>query len=200
MAKINDEDIAVARVYSRALLALAEEGGKAEEALEELAWLAEYASSDESFRHFVSSPMVDEEARASSIEKMFRGRLSDLLVDTLQVVNAKGRLSLLPAIAETYRQDHQDLRGHVDVQVATAVPLTDEIRARVVETVERFSGRQPALQEVVDPSLIGGIVLRVGDKKIDASVKNEVNKYRKLLLDLADREILGTREDALIED
>ncbi len=200
MTKVNDKEFAIARVYSRALLSLAEEQAQADEVLEELRWLDEYAASDESFGRFVSSPMIDEDARAQSLEKMFRARLSDVLVDALQVINRKGRMALLPAIVEAYRQDHRDARGSVDVHVTTAMPLDESVRQRLSDAAAGYSGRQPILHEIVDPSLIGGIVLRIGDEKVDASVKNEVHRYQKMLLDLAAREIQGTREDALIED
>ncbi len=200
MAKVNDKELAVARVYSRAMLDLAESKGQADEVLDELRWLAGQADQNEGLLHFLSSPMIDPEQRAESIDKMFRGKLSDVLVDSLQVVNRKGRLGLLPTIAETYRQDHRDLRGRVDVYVETAVPLSEALRERLRSTVSKYVGGEPSLHENVDESLIGGIVLRIGDEKVDASVKNEVRKYRSLLLDLAEREILGDREDALIED
>lgn len=200
MATFNDKELAVAKIYSRALLTLADEAGVAEEVLEELQWLSEYASDNSEFSRFISSPTIDEADRGVSLEKMFRGRLSDLVLDALLVINRKGRMALLPAVAETYRQDHRDLRGHVDVHVRTAVPLSDAMRARVKGVVARYSGLEPNLHEAVDESLIGGIVLQIGDRKIDASVTNEVNRYRKLLLALAESEILGDREDALIED
>jgi F-type H+-transporting ATPase subunit delta len=200
MSKVNDKQFAIARTYSRALLQVSEEKKQADEVLEELAWLADYASENEDFGGFVDNPLLDPGQRAGSIEKMFRGKLSDVLVDTLQVMNRKGRLEILPAVAEAYRQDHRDARNRVDVQVSTAVPLADELREKLRATLAKSTGKTPDLHEEVDPGLIGGIVLRVGDSKVDASVKNEVRKYRKLLLDLAAREILGSREDALIQD
>ena len=200
MTRVNDKEIAIARVYSRALLSLAESKGQADEVLEELRWLRRHAAEDESFGNFISSPTIDEDARAGSLEKMFRGRLSDVVVDALQVINRKGRMALLPAVTEAYRQDHRDLRGRVDVHVTTAMALDDAVKSRLKEAAANYSGRQPILHEEVDPSLVGGIVLRIGDEKVDASVKNEVHRYQKLLLDLAAREIQGTREDALIED
>ena len=200
MPKVNDKQLAIARTYSRALLQVAEEKSRAEEVLEELGWLAQYASENEPFEQFISNPLLDPGNRAGSIEKMFRGKLSDVLVDALQVMNRKGRTDILPAVAEAYRQDYRDARGRVDVSVSTAVPLSDELRQRLQATLAEETGKTPELHEEVIPDLIGGIVLRIGDQKVDASVKNEVRKYRKLLLDLAAREILGHREDALIQD
>ena len=103
MSKVNDKHIAIARVYSRSLLDLAVAQGQAEELRDELLWLAGYMSENADFSHFITSPQIDADDRVASLEKMFRGKLSDLLVDGLQVIHRKGRLDLLPTIAETYR-------------------------------------------------------------------------------------------------
>ena len=200
MPKVNDKQLAVARIYSRALLEVAEAKGSADEVLEQLLWLSEHARENEGFGRFVANPLVDPGERAVSLERMFRGRLHDVLVDGLGVMSRKGRLDLLASVAETYREEHRDLRGRVEVLVATAVPLSQEIRTRLEKLLAERTGKTPELHDRVDEGLIGGIVLRIGDRKVDASVKNEVRKYRRLLDELAAREILGTREDALIED
>ncbi|MCG8458256.1 MAG: ATP synthase F1 subunit delta [Holophagales bacterium] len=200
MPKVNDKQLAVARTYSRALLEVAEKKGSADAVLEQLQWLAGHAEENEEFGRFVANPLIDPSVRSASFEKMFRGRLDDVLVDGLGVMSRKGRVGLLATLAETYLQEHRDLRGRVEVQIATAVPLSAELRSRIEKLLAERTGKTPEIHESVDEGLIGGIVLRIGDRKVDATVKNEVRKYRKLLDDLAAREILGSREDALIED
>src|SRR5436305_443733 len=90
------------------------------------------------------------------------GQASDLLLDSLQVINRKGRLGQLRAIAESYRAALRDLRGWVDVRVRTAVPLDDAQRTRLQEVMAASTGKKPTLIERVDPSLIGGLVVDVG--------------------------------------
>lgn len=197
---VDDRDVAVARVYSRALLRLAEEAGKAEEIREQLLGLGRHVLDDADFARFVESPLIGADDRARSIDKIFQGQVDDLVVSTLQVMNRKGRLSLLPALAEAYRRDLREARGRVDVHVTTAVPLGDEQRTSLEKALAAHTGKTPELHEEVDESLIGGIVLRIGDQKVDASVQNEIRKYDHLLRELADREILGTREEALVEE
>ena len=197
---VDDRDIAVARVYSRALLGLANQAGKADEVREQLLELGRYAVEDEGFGRFVGSPLIDEDQRAASIDSMFRGRVDNLVVDTLQVMNRKGRLALIPALAEAFRRDLREARNRVDVRVATAVPLSDELRAELETVLAEYTGKTPNLHEEVDNDLIGGLVLRIGDRKVDASVQNEIRKYDQLLRELAEREILGTRGEALVEE
>lgn len=176
MASVGERNQALGRLYGKALLDLAEEQGQGEALLAELGELAAFLDATAELRDFLGSPLVDEEVRERTIEKLFRGRMSDLLVDFLQVVNRKGRLSALRDIAEAYRSEYRELRGLIDARVRTAVPLGEAQRIRLIEAIARFSGRRPDLIEKVDPSLIGGMVVAVGGKKIDTSVETHLRE------------------------
>ena len=193
MANVSDRELSLARVYSRSILELAEEQGQAEAVLDELQELVKYLDRSPEFEQFLGSPLVEAEDRGRTVEKALRGRASDLLVDSLQVVNRKGRLGLLRAIAEGYRIEFRDLRGIADAHVRTAVPLSEAMRTRVRESVARFTGKQPFLIEKVDPSLIGGIVIEVGGQKIDGSVSSRLRELGQSLERRASQEIVRSR-------
>ena len=188
-ANVDDRDLASGRLYAEAILNLADKSGQAEVLLEELQEIVGILDSNPKVDHFFSSPLVDEEGRARVIEEMFKGRASDLLVDSLLVINRKGRLDRLRAIAEAYRLSFRDRRGLVDVHVRTAVPLTDALRARLVEAITASIGKRPTLIERVDPSLIAGLVVEVAGKKIDASVATRLHGLSQALLARASQEI-----------
>jgi F-type H+-transporting ATPase subunit delta len=190
MAGLNDKHLAVARVYSRAILDLAEEQGIADQVGDDLAELSRYVSENEEFASFLGSPLIDAGERQVAIEKILRGRVSDLLVNALQVVNRKERMLLVPAIAETYRQELRDLRGRVDVQVRTPVALPGALRDKLRTAVTHFTGRQPDLIEKVDPALLGGLVVQIGDDKIDASVASQLKALSEALQKRASQEIV----------
>jgi F-type H+-transporting ATPase subunit delta len=193
MASVNDRELAVARIYSKSMLDLAEERGEADVLLDELQEAVKYLDRSPEFEQFLGSPLVDGEDRSRTLERAFRGRASDLLVDSLQVVNRKGRLGLLRAIAEGYRIEHGLLRGIVEAHVRTAVPLNEGLRARVRESVARYTGKQPRLIEKVDPSLIGGIVIDVEGRKIDGSVARRLREIGQALERRASEEIVRAR-------
>lgn len=195
MAKLDDKQVAIARVYSRSLLELAAAGNEADALLEELDDLVALLDRDADFAAFVGSPLIDVKDRTASLERLFRGKASDLLVDALQVLNRKGRLGLLPAIAHTYRRAHQERLGRFDVQVRTAVPLSDKARAGLAAVLAATSGRTPQLIEAVDPLLIGGMVLAIGDRKIDASVAREIQVLHGRLEERAANEIYRLRRE-----
>lgn len=196
MAKADDKQIAVAQVYSRAMHDLAVSRNEADALAEELEGLAAHTRDDADLDTFLSSPLIDAGDRAASLERMFRGKISDLLLNSLQVINRKGRLGLLGPIAEAYHLIHQEHLGRVDVHVATAVPLGTALRQRLVSALEEHSGRQPQLIEEVDPSLIGGIVMKIDDEKIDASVIHEIDRLRRRLRERSEHEIHRSRRAA----
>ena len=189
MASLDDKIIALSRVYSQAMLGLAEARGQAEDLAEELEDLAQLAEKDPEFEGFLSRPMIDPKDRRESLEKLFRGQASDLLVDSLQVLNRKGRMALLPAVARTYREALHVLRHQVTVTARTAVPLSDALRQRLVSRLQQQLKGEVLLTEVVDASLIGGLVIQAGDHKFDASVATGIRNLGDALLERGSREI-----------
>jgi F-type H+-transporting ATPase subunit delta len=189
MASADERDREIGRLYAEAILHVAEEKGQAEELLEELNGLIEYLDGNPELDRFLASPMIEAEPREKVIEQAFRGKASDLLLDSLLVVNRKGRLSALRAIVAAYRAELRDLRGWVDVHVRTAVPLTPALRQRLEQTLATSTGRKPTLIEKVDPSVIGGLVVEVQGRKIDASVASRLHDLSAALLARASREI-----------
>jgi F-type H+-transporting ATPase subunit delta len=187
--KVDDRDLAVGRLYAEAMLVLAEERGQSEALLDELKELVEFLDQNPKVEHFLSSLMVDEEGRARVLDDLFRSQASELLLDSLQVINRKGRLGQLRAIVESYRAALRDLRGWVDVRVRSAVPLDDAQRGRLQAALAASTGRKPALIERVDPALIGGLVVLVEGKKFDASVASRLQDLSEALLARASREI-----------
>lgn len=193
MSSQTEKQSGVALVYAEALHDLAEARGASDEVLEELRWLASQIEEQPELERFFTSPLIDAGDRAKSLDKMFRGKLSDTTVDGLQVINRKGRLGILPAIARAYADRHRALRGMVDVEVVTATEVSGATRDRIAEAMRKYTGSEPDLTLRVDPSLIGGIVLRVGDRKADASVKSKIETVRRLLEDRSAREIHKSR-------
>ncbi len=193
MARLDEQELAVAAVYARALLALASDCDEADQVESELAELAGLLAANPEIGNYLASPLVDEEGRAAVLERAFREQASELLVNTLQVMNNKGRLGLLPALAEAYRLENEHRRGEVDVEVTTAVELSEELRRRIAVTASRYAGRTARLVEKVDPALLGGLVLKIGDRKIDSSLARQIHDAREGLLERSSQELHGDK-------
>ena len=191
MANVDSREAGVAAVYARAMLELAAAQGQEDELLAELHDLSRTVEDDAELATFLASPLVSGEARAEVLEKVFRRRASDLLVDSLEVINRKGRLGLLPAIAAAYRGEYRELRGLVDVRVTTAVPLNEAQRASLSRAVAGFTGKQPELIEHVDPSILGGLMVEVAGEKIDSSLATRLHDVGTSLAQRAAQELHG---------
>ena len=194
MAVTSDKGFAIARVYADAILQLAESQGDVEVLFEELRNFADCVEHDADLYDFVSSPMVDVEARRKMVENVFRGSRTDLFVDALQVMNRKGRLGLISAVAEAYRLQRDALSNRTEVRVHSASPLTEELRSMLKEAASQRIGKDVDLVEEVDESLIGGLVLQIGDEKLDASVATRLKRMGDSLLDRASWEIHSGRQ------
>ncbi len=194
MAVTSDKGFAIARVYAHAMLQLAESQGDVEVLFEELRNFADCVEHDTDLHDFVSSPMVDVESRRKMLENVFRGKRSDLFVDGLQVMNRKGRLGLISVVAEAYRLQRDALRNRTEVLVQSASPLTEELSSKLKDAMSQRIGRDINLVEEVDESLIGGLVLQIGDEKLDASVATRLKRLSDSLLDRASREIHSGRQ------
>jgi F-type H+-transporting ATPase subunit delta len=169
-SRIDEQEVAVADVYAGALLKLAEQRGEGDAVLEELTAVRDLLDEKDEFAQFLSNPTVDFEARRVAIDRTFHGRANDLLVNALQVMNRRDRLELLPALVVAYQRELDELRRRESVEVTTAVPLSEQLRERLIEAVSKMTGREIRLVESIDEDLIGGLMVKIGDRKIDTSV------------------------------
>ncbi len=193
MPNIDDKLIGVARVYSQSLLGLAEKQGVADTVHDELQEIVKLGESDARFTRFIESPLVAPKDREKTLEKLLRGRVSDVLVDALQIMNRKGRLAILPAMAQLYHEEHATLRGRVEVHVTSVVGLAESTRTRLRKSLTAAIGREVELVERLDESLIGGLVVQVGDQKYDGSVRRNIENLHDILVERARQEIYKSR-------
>ncbi len=199
MRKVDDKALALARVYADSMLTLAKAERQEESLLEELRDLGNYLEENEGFARFLLSPMVDDDPRRESIEKIFRGNASDVLVNALQVMNDKNRLEILPAVVEAYRLAFEDDKGQIDVHVKSAVALTDDQRTRLKEVIKDRIELEAVLFEEVDDNLIGGMVVFVGDQKLDVTVSRQLRQLHHSFRERATQEIHDRHDSYFVE-
>lgn len=185
----DDKVVALARIYADALLRVADGAGLADEVREEMDTLGTLQTERPAFHDFLVNRGIEEDERRDSLESMFRGRLSDVTVNFLQVLNRKERSALLPAVVAAYRDAHDRLRRRVEVRVTSARPLSDDQRGRLAAAIRRRTGMDARFDETVDASLLGGMVVQIGDAKTDGSAATRLHNLSEALLARASREI-----------
>lgn len=174
----------VSRVYAQALLELAEEAGQLDAIAQEVADLSVLLAGNDDLRRLFDSRAIGTEARGQMIERVFQGKVSVTLYQFLRVVNAKNRLDALPAIFVAFGEKLDDKRGivKVDAHVATALDAgqADRVAAAVGDSL---GGKKVVLNQHIDPSLIGGLKLQIGDEMIDASVATQLKLVQRRLIE-----------------
>jgi F-type H+-transporting ATPase subunit delta len=172
--KLDEQVVAVARVYARSLLELAQKNGEEQLLRDEFDAMVEQFDRQPQFEALLADPGMDEAAIAGMLERVLRDRANDLIVNTLQVMNRKGRGGLFRALVHAYNEELESLEGVVRLEATTAVPLSDDLKQRLIGTIATGTGKRVVLEESVDETLIGGMVLRLGDVKFDSSVAREL--------------------------
>ena len=187
MASAASRNAPVVARYARALLQLANERKQAEAVRDELNALTEVFKASPQLTGVLADPAVSEAKRATLLQQAFAGRVSPTLLNFLGVLNAKGRLGLLPDMIEAYDDLLEGQLGNVEVDVTVAQRLDAGQLEQVRQRVSQALGRTAVVHQYVDESIIGGLVLRVQDKLIDASVRFQLEQMKRRLMAAAPR-------------
>jgi F-type H+-transporting ATPase subunit delta len=167
--------------YAQALLELAEAKNQIEPVGQELAGLAQVVRGNRAFRLFLADPAIGETERADFLKRVLGANVSPLVMHTLLVMNRKGRSALLGEVIEAYAALMNEKLGRVEVNVTVAKALDEKQLSEVGRRVGEALGKQAIVKQSVDESIIGGLVLRVRDRLIDASVKSQLRTIRRKL-------------------
>jgi len=163
----------VARVYAQSLFELAQDAGGREKILEvadELEQVVELTRGDQRFAAFLDSPVVDAQRRAVAMRSIFENRVTDLVLRFMLVLNTNGRLGHLDAVHSALVDLVHEAMGQVEVDVWTATPMDDATCDAVTTGLKNVLGKDPVVHAWTDPSILGGLKIRVGDKLVDGTV------------------------------
>lgn len=168
------------KTYAQALLAAAQNQGITDQIVDQLNQLVdEYLTGSPQLAAAFASPRIDAQEKGRIIDRIFGDDFNPLLVKFLKVMAGRGRLGYVPAVREGAATLYDEMSGQVLAKISTAVPLDEPLRAQITERLGGALGKKVRLQEVVDPDLIGGMVIRVGDTVYDNSVANRLDAIAK---------------------
>jgi ATP synthase F1 delta subunit len=170
----------VARVYARALFDAASEAGVVEPVGRDLGDFVAALAASASLRDVLADPQVDSSAKQRVLAEISREGQT-LVANTLQLLLERGRFGLVAELSEAYAALAATEADLVKVEVTSAVELTAAAREKIAARVAGTAGRRVELSARVDPDIIGGLVLRVGDVIVDGSVQARIRQLRRRL-------------------
>ena len=184
----------IARVYAAALLNAAEKQGKVEEVLDEFdSLVSDLFPAEPQLEAFLSSGAIGRRQKEPLIRSAFQGRASDVFLNFLLVLNDHDRLGMLRAILAEAQELRNQRVGRLRIQVQSAVPLPDDQRERLVQQLREKFQKEPILETRVDPELLGGLVVQVGDWVYDGSVRTQLENIRNQIIERSSHEIQSRR-------
>jgi F-type H+-transporting ATPase subunit delta len=168
----------IAQVYARALFEVAQERGVLDDVHEQLGQFADAVNDNREVAVFLFSPYFSTQEKKDGLERMISGA-DPAFMNFLEALVERHRMPAIFRIRARYEELWDDAKQLLPVEVTSAVELDEETVGNIGRRIGEQTGRTVELASHVDPDILGGIVLRVGNFVLDASIRNRLNQLRK---------------------
>jgi len=173
----------IARRYAKALVNLAEKGKDLDNAGKNLTAITEVYKENSEFRQVLSDTKVSSRVKQEILKDVLNTIKTSKLVDTFsRYLLAKRRIDILPDIERAFNLLLQEKLGRIEANVTAAYELPKETVKKLVNAISGYSGKEVKVNVAIDPSIIGGMVTRIGSTVIDGSIKTHLNKIRQSII------------------
>ena len=161
--------------YAKATLNLAKEKGLADEINNDMLLIDNTIAESDDLLIMLKSPIIKSDVKKSALVKIFGKKINAISLGLINLLIDNKRIQLLPLVVKEYTVIYDFLKGVEIAQVTSAIPLTEELEVKLLKKVKDIIGKEITLKNIVDPSIVGGFILRVGDKQYDSSISNRLN-------------------------
>jgi F-type H+-transporting ATPase subunit delta len=168
--------------YASAILDLAKAEGQLERVESEFLAIGQAVETSADLRSTLTDPQLPIDKKQAIIDDLIGGRASSLTVGLVQFIVGQGRSSEIPSIANSFVEKAVESRDRAVAEVRSAVPLDDATIDRLAAALGKATGKRVEVKVIVDDSVMGGIVARVGDVVIDGTVANAIGELRQAVL------------------
>ena len=172
----------LAEKYSMAIFELAEEQNLLDVVKDELDTVSALLVEDAELKGFISNPRVPMVAKHDVLKQVFADKVQPFVFNFLLLIAERKREAVLPEIIRDYKRFLNEKRGIVEVQVTTARALSTDEQETLARQLGKKLNSQVVLEKTIDPSIMGGVIVRVGDKLIDGSVGRQLKRLEMALM------------------
>ena len=186
--------LAVATMYARSFMTAAAKNGLATPEVELNSLVEDVLEKFPEFEDLLMSDSVGRDDKLAIVDRVVAPKTSEFFANFLRVLIRHGRITMLPMIKSVLGRLQEEAAGKQRVRVRTAKKLSDRSRTQIREHLQSKMGFEPLLQETVDASLIGGMILQVGDTVYDSSLRSRLKQLKSRLVEKAFNEIQSGRD------
>jgi len=164
--------------YAKAILDLAKDQNTTSVVNDDMKLITNTIADNKELKSLLDSPVVKSAQKTAVLKEVF-ANANTITTSLVDVLATNKRIVLIGAIATEYTSLYDESQGFQKAHVTTAVPLTDEMNAKVLAKVKELTGKEALIENTVDESILGGFILRVGDLQYNASIANNFNKLKR---------------------
>jgi F-type H+-transporting ATPase subunit delta len=166
--------------YAKSLIDLSTENNALESLRGDMILVEEVINGSSELEAILKNPIVPLDKKSAILEQIFGGKVHEITKAFLKLLVSKGRAAILFATAKAFNLQYNFIKGIITAEVSSATELTADSKTEIEALVKKETGaNEVIIKERVDEKLIGGFVLKVGDKQFDASISSSLNKLKK---------------------
>lgn len=171
----------IVNVYGQAIYDLAKDEGLTEEILHQITVLNEGFSAEPAFLQLLCAPAIPKQERCQVLDDSLRGQVHPYVLNFLKILTEKGYMRHFSGCCQLFRQQYNQDNGILPVVAVTGMPLSDELRRKLVDKLSVVTGKTIDLECRVDPDCLGGVRLELDGMQVDGTVRYRLNEIHKLL-------------------
>lgn len=172
------KDLKVSNRYAKALLELAVETNNLESCYYDMNTILTVCQESKEFYLLLKSPIIKTDKKIIIIEEVFSNKLSELTNGFIKIITSKKREAILDSVAKSFISLYKEKKNIISAKLVTATEIDNETREEVLDFIKKKGHKNVDLQEKIDKSIIGGAIINIGNKQIDASVSNKINEMK----------------------
>ncbi|WP_111707159.1 ATP synthase F1 subunit delta [Lutibacter citreus] len=165
--------------YAKAALSFAVEQQNEVQVNDDMVLVVNTIQENKDLQLFLNSPVLKSELKKSTLKDVFSGKIGNITSGVIDLLVDNKRLSILEDVAKKYSELFDKLKGIEVAKVISAVPLTEVLNKQVLAKVKEITGKEATIENVVNPDIIGGFILRIGDVQYDASISNKLQVLKR---------------------
>ena len=164
--------------YAKALLTLTQEHGVLEKAYKDMCFVDKVYSQNKDFVLLLKSPIIKTDLKLKILEQLFKNKLTKVTMDFISIIASKRREKLLGLITSAFIFLYKENKNIATATVTTAIPIDEGLKKEVIRFVQKGGNQEVELKEIVDESILGGVVIRSGGKQLDASIFSAIYELK----------------------
>ncbi|MCK0130561.1 ATP synthase F1 subunit delta [Flavobacteriaceae bacterium F08102] len=165
--------------YAKAALNLAIDLNKGREVNDDMKLITKTIDENQDLQWMIHNPVIKNSVKKEVLTSIFKDKIEPTSLSLISLLIENKRLKMLDDVAKEYTFIYDRHRGTQIAQVTSAIPLSDELKDKILAKLKDLVGKEVSIENTIDPSIIGGFILRIGDQQYDASITGKMNNLRR---------------------